>query len=96
MSNSNACLLFQYAYLWKAFLSCRFFRHYLLLVLVSQMASGLFRLLAAVGREMVVADTFGSFAQLVLLILGGFLISRGIKHKDPLCHSVSARRKLPF
>ncbi|KAM0933390.1 putative ABC-type sulfate transporter [Dioscorea sansibarensis] len=54
----------------------RFFRHYLLLVLVSQMASGLFRLLAAVGREMVVADTFGSFAQLVLLVLGGFLISR--------------------
>ncbi|XP_010914975.2 ABC transporter G family member 39 [Elaeis guineensis] len=54
----------------------RFFRHYLLLVLISQMASGLFRLLAALGREMVVADTFGSFAQLVLLILGGFLISR--------------------
>ncbi|KQJ93977.1 hypothetical protein BRADI_3g07850v3 [Brachypodium distachyon] len=54
----------------------RFFRHYLLLVLISQMASGLFRVLAAVGRDMVVADTFGSFAQLVLLILGGFLIAR--------------------
>ncbi|KAJ1270160.1 hypothetical protein BS78_06G033400 [Paspalum vaginatum] len=54
----------------------RFFRHYLLLVLISQMASGLFRLLAALGREMVVADTFGSLAQLVLLILGGFLIAR--------------------
>ncbi|RRT63316.1 hypothetical protein B296_00018839 [Ensete ventricosum] len=58
-------------------------RHYLLLVLISQMASGLFRLLAALGREMVVADTFGSFAQLVLLVLGGFLISRG---KDLLPH----------
>jgi hypothetical protein len=33
-------------------------------------------LLVAVGREMVVADTFGSFAQIVLLILGGFLIAR--------------------
>ncbi|OQU83826.1 hypothetical protein SORBI_3005G183900 [Sorghum bicolor] len=54
----------------------RFFRHYLLLVLISQMASGLFRLLAAVGRDMVVAETFGSFAQIVLLILGGFLIAR--------------------
>ncbi|KAK1259793.1 putative pleiotropic drug resistance protein 7 [Acorus gramineus] len=54
----------------------RMFRHYLLLVLISQMASGLFRLLAAVGREFVVADTFGSFAQIVLLVLGGFLISR--------------------
>lgn len=64
----------------KPFVLCRFFRHYLLLVLISQLASGLFRLLAAVGREMVVADTFGSFAQLVLLILGGFLISRGIEN----------------
>ncbi|MQM00815.1 hypothetical protein Taro_033553 [Colocasia esculenta] len=54
----------------------RMFRHYLLLVLISQVASGLFRLLAAVGRDMVVADTFGSFAQLVLLVLGGFIISR--------------------
>ncbi|KAM0902740.1 hypothetical protein ACQ4PT_019042 [Festuca glaucescens] len=54
----------------------RFFRHYLLLVLISQMASGLFRVLAALGREMVVADTFGSFAQLILLILGGYLIAR--------------------
>jgi hypothetical protein len=33
---------------------------------------------------MVVADTFGSFAQLVLLILGGFLIARGM----PSLHSV--------
>lgn len=41
------------------------------------MASGLFRLLASVGREMVVADTFGSFSQLVVLVLGGFVISRG-------------------
>jgi len=54
----------------------RFFRRYILLVLISQMASGLFGLLAAVGRDMVVAETFGSFAQIVLLILGGFLIGR--------------------
>ncbi|KAJ6827321.1 putative ABC transporter G family member 39 [Iris pallida] len=54
----------------------RFLKHYVLLVLMSQLASGLFRLLAAVGREMVVADTFGSFAQLVMMVLGGFLITR--------------------
>lgn len=54
----------------------RFFKHFLLLVLICQLASGLFRLLAALGREMVVADTFGSFAQLVFLILGGFLLTR--------------------
>ncbi|CAA6660815.1 unnamed protein product [Spirodela intermedia] len=54
----------------------RMFRHFLLLVLISQVASGLFRLLAALGRDMVVADTFGAFAQLVLLVLGGFIIAR--------------------
>lgn len=54
------------------------FKHYLLLVLVNQMASGLFRLMAALGRNMIVADTFGSFAQLVMMTLGGYLISRSI------------------
>ena len=57
---------------------CRFFRTYLLLVLVNQMASGLFRFIAAVGRTMVVANTFGSFALLVLFALGGFVLSKGI------------------
>ncbi|XP_019708972.1 ABC transporter G family member 39 isoform X2 [Elaeis guineensis] len=54
----------------------RMFRQFFIYALVSQMASGLFRLLAACGREMVVANTFGSFAQLVLIVLGGFVISR--------------------
>lgn len=42
------------------------------------MASGLFRFLAAVGRERVVANTFGSFGQLVLIVLGGFVLARSI------------------
>nr|POF16092.1 pleiotropic drug resistance protein 1 [Quercus suber] len=54
----------------------RFFRTYLLLVLLNQMASGLFRFIAAVGRSMVVANTFGSFALLVLFALGGFVLSK--------------------
>lgn len=57
---------------------CRFFRTYLLLVLINQMASGLFRFIAATGRTMVVASTFGSFALLVLFALGGFVLSKGI------------------
>lgn len=51
---------------------------YLVLVLVSQMASGLFRFIGALGRNMIVANTFGSFALLVLLVLGGFILGRGI------------------
>ncbi|KAH0449837.1 hypothetical protein IEQ34_020529 [Dendrobium chrysotoxum] len=53
----------------------RLFKQYLLLLIVNQMASGLFRFLAALGREMIVANTFGSFSLLVVMILGGFILS---------------------
>lgn len=45
------------------------------------MASALFRLMAAVGRDIVVANTIGSFALLIVMVLGGFVISRGKKIK---------------
>ncbi|XP_022728526.1 pleiotropic drug resistance protein 1-like isoform X2 [Durio zibethinus] len=54
----------------------RLFRQYLLLVLVNQMASGLFRCIAAIARNMIVANTFGTFSLLVLFALGGFVLSR--------------------
>ncbi|KAL4589134.1 hypothetical protein LXL04_002036 [Taraxacum kok-saghyz] len=54
----------------------RFFKQYLLLLLVNQMASGLFRFIGAMGRNMIVANTFGSFALLILFALGGFVLSR--------------------
>ncbi|KAH9714763.1 ABC transporter G family member 40 [Citrus sinensis] len=54
----------------------RFFKQYFLLLAANQMASALFRLIAATGRNMVVANTFGSFALLVLFSLGGFVLSR--------------------
>ncbi|XP_057454234.1 pleiotropic drug resistance protein 1-like [Lotus japonicus] len=54
----------------------RFVKQYALLLLVNQMASGLFRAIAALGRNMIVANTFGSFALLMLITLGGFILSR--------------------
>ncbi|CAN1121568.1 Pleiotropic drug resistance protein 1 [Linum perenne] len=54
----------------------RLFKQYLLLCLVSQMASALFRFIAASGRTMIVANTFGSLALLALFALGGFVLSR--------------------
>ncbi|PQQ17542.1 pleiotropic drug resistance protein 1 isoform X2 [Prunus yedoensis var. nudiflora] len=54
----------------------RLFRQYLLFLLISQMASALNRSIAGMGRSMVVAYTFGSFAQLMLFALGGFVLSR--------------------
>lgn len=54
----------------------RFFRQYFLIVCINVMASGLFRFLAALGRDMIVANTVGSFALLAVQVLGGFIISR--------------------
>lgn len=54
----------------------RLFKQYLVLILVNQMASGLFRAIGALGRSMIVANTFGSFALLTLFALGGFVLSR--------------------
>ncbi|XP_059641884.1 pleiotropic drug resistance protein 1-like isoform X2 [Cornus florida] len=54
----------------------RLFKQYLLLLLISQTASGLFRTIAATGRNMIVANTFGTFALLTLFALGGFILSR--------------------
>ncbi|RVW28717.1 Pleiotropic drug resistance protein 1 [Vitis vinifera] len=53
----------------------RLFRQYLLLLLVNQMASGLFRLIASSGRNMIVSNTFGAFVLLMLLALGGVILS---------------------
>ncbi|KAB2081398.1 hypothetical protein ES319_A05G129500v1 [Gossypium barbadense] len=54
----------------------RFFRQYLLLVLINQMASSLFRFIASAARNMIVANTFGTFALLVLFALSGFVLAR--------------------
>ncbi|KAL4559960.1 hypothetical protein LXL04_032106 [Taraxacum kok-saghyz] len=54
----------------------RFFKQYLLLLVVNQMSSGLFRFIGALGRNMIVANTFGSFALLLVFALGGFVLVR--------------------
>lgn len=54
----------------------RFFKHYFVLLAVHQMASALFRLNAGLGRNMILANTFGTGALVTLIVLGGFIISR--------------------
>ncbi|TMW90131.1 hypothetical protein EJD97_016159 [Solanum chilense] len=44
---------------------------------VIKMASALFCLLAALGRNLIVANTLGSFALLTVMVMGGFIVSRG-------------------
>ncbi|XP_057873160.2 pleiotropic drug resistance protein 1 isoform X2 [Cryptomeria japonica] len=54
----------------------RLFRQFLLYFLVNQFALSLFRLVASVGQTMVVSFTYGSFSMVVILVLGGFILSR--------------------
>ncbi|KAF8393289.1 hypothetical protein HHK36_021530 [Tetracentron sinense] len=54
----------------------RFFKQFLLLLCINQMASGLFRFIGALGRNMIVANTFGSFALLAVMVMGGFILAR--------------------
>ncbi|XP_028200331.1 ABC transporter G family member 39-like isoform X5 [Glycine soja] len=59
----------------------RLLKQYLIILCINQMASSLFRLMAAFGRDVIVANTAGSFALLIVLVLGGFVISRENVHK---------------
>ena len=63
------------------FLHGRFVKHYLVLIFVNQMASALFRLIGALGRNIVVASALSAFTFLAILVLGGFVLSRGKKKK---------------
>jgi 4-hydroxybenzoate polyprenyltransferase len=49
------------------------------------MAGGLFRLMGGLGRNMVVANTFGSFSLLLLMVLGGFILTRGTVTINSCC-----------
>ncbi|KAK3438213.1 hypothetical protein EUGRSUZ_C02835 [Eucalyptus grandis] len=54
----------------------RFFKQYFLLLCLHQVTSGLFRFVGAIGRNIIVAGTFGTFGLLSIVVFGGFIISR--------------------
>ncbi|KAI3461317.1 hypothetical protein Pfo_017980 [Paulownia fortunei] len=54
----------------------RFFKQLLAFIGVHQMALSLFRFIAAAGRTQVVANTFGTFALLIVFVLGGFVVAK--------------------
>ncbi|CAK9186775.1 unnamed protein product [Ilex paraguariensis] len=60
----------------------RFFRQFLLLIWLNQMASAMFRFLGALGRSIIVANTFGSFALLTVFVMGGFVLSHGKSYES--------------
>jgi hypothetical protein len=58
-------------------ISLRFFKQYLLLLAVNQMAASLFRFIGGAARNMIFANVFASFMLLVVMALGGFILVRG-------------------
>ena len=66
----------------------RCLKQFLLFFLLHQMSICLFRVMASLGRNLVVANTFGSFAMLVVMALGGFILSRGEIWMLFLCYNI--------
>ncbi|KAH7549895.1 hypothetical protein JRO89_XS13G0101800 [Xanthoceras sorbifolium] len=56
----------------------RFFRFMFLLFSLHQMALGLFRMMASLARDMIIANTFRSAALLIIFLLGGFIIPKEV------------------
>ncbi|RDX73571.1 ABC transporter G family member 39, partial [Mucuna pruriens] len=54
----------------------RFFRQFLALFGIHQMALSLFRFLAAAGRTLIVANTLGTLSLQVIFVLGGFIVAK--------------------
>ncbi|KAL0429862.1 UNVERIFIED_CONTAM: ABC transporter G family member 36 [Sesamum radiatum] len=54
----------------------RFFKQFLLIFAIQQMAAGIFRLIAGICRTMMIANTGGSLTLLLVFLLGGFILPK--------------------
>ena len=59
----------------KCLLDCRFFYFWLIMFLIHQMSVGMFRLMGAIGRTIVIATTMGSTLVLFIVTLSGFVLA---------------------
>uniref|UniRef100_A0A7N2LPQ9 ABC transporter domain-containing protein n=1 Tax=Quercus lobata TaxID=97700 RepID=A0A7N2LPQ9_QUELO len=78
----------------------RFFRQYFPLLLANQMVSALFCFMGAIGRgDVIISSTFGSFALIMLIAMGGFVLSRAlgkpqfVKSEEPQCNGQDYRSR---
>lgn len=53
-----------------------FFKQFLLIFVIQQMAAGIFRLTAGVCRTMIIANTGGALTLLLVFLLGGFILPK--------------------
>ncbi|XP_020575297.1 ABC transporter G family member 42-like [Phalaenopsis equestris] len=56
----------------------RFFKQFLIFILVQEMAAGLFRLIAGLTRSVTVANTWGSVLTLTLSSIGGYTLPKAL------------------
>ena len=56
-------------------MGCRFFTFWCIMFLVHQMGVGMFRLMGAVGRTLVIATSMGSLAVLIIVTMSGFVLA---------------------
>ncbi|KAL0463859.1 UNVERIFIED_CONTAM: ABC transporter G family member 36 [Sesamum latifolium] len=54
----------------------RFFKQFLLIFAIQQMAAGIFRFIAGICRTMIIANTGGSLTLMVVFLLGGFILPK--------------------
>ena len=52
-----------------------------LFFLLHMTCNSLFRLIGSIGRNKVVASTFGGFAMILLFLLSGFVLAKGEWHQ---------------
>ncbi|KAI3962225.1 hypothetical protein MKX01_030775, partial [Papaver californicum] len=62
----------------------RFFRQFLALFGIHQMALSLFRFIAALARTTVVANPLGTFTLLLVFVLGGYIVSKAFGESKAL------------
>ncbi|PKA64631.1 Pleiotropic drug resistance protein 12 [Apostasia shenzhenica] len=76
----------------------RFFKQLLIIILIQQMAAGLFRLMIGLTRSMTHANTWGSALTITLICVGGFVLPKDLLPKwwilvhwlSPLSHGFIA------
>ncbi|XP_042049448.1 pleiotropic drug resistance protein 1-like [Salvia splendens] len=54
----------------------RFVKYYLVLLFQMQAASSMFKVIGAVGRNMIIANTYGFFVLLMMFAMSGFVLAR--------------------
>ncbi|TVU11000.1 hypothetical protein EJB05_44558 [Eragrostis curvula] len=54
----------------------RFFKQYLIMIVINQMAASLFRFMGGVARNMIIANVFSTLLLLLIMVLGGFILAK--------------------